>query len=93
MEDRIKKFEFPESETGSKLLIRQVQETMLSRRKEKLNQILQEKRKIFSSNQNQLHQKMDIEEDLEDPMSPELKNLTMNQLKKCRRKRKGKRCK
>jgi len=55
MEDRIKKPEFPEPEMGSKLLTSQVQEIMLSKRREKLNQILQEKRKIFSSNQNKFH--------------------------------------
>ena len=92
MEDRFKKFEFQEAETGSKPLLHQVQEGMLSRRKERVNQILMEKRNIISSNQNQIHQNMDTEEVQEEFLNQEKKSLPMNHFKKYWRKTKGKRC-
>ena len=62
MEDRFRKFESQEAEAGSKSLLHQVQEDKLSKKKERMNQILMEKRNIISSNQNQVLQKMDTEE-------------------------------
>ena len=82
MEDRFRKFESQEAEAGSKSLLHQVQEDKLNKRKERLNQILMEKRNIISSNQNQLHQKMDTKEVKEEFLNQEKKSLSMNHFKK-----------
>ena len=92
MEDRFREFESQEAESGSKSLLHQVLENKLSKRKERLNKILMEKRNIISSNQNQLHQKMDTEEVQEEFLNQEKKSLPMNHFKKYWRKTKGKRC-
>ena len=94
MEDRNGKlkFKFQEAEIKSKSLLKQRLESMLSKRKERLNQILMEKGNVFSSNQNQLQQKMDTEKVQEELLNQEKKSLPMNHFKKYWRKTKGKRC-
>ena len=79
MEDRAGNSRTTTTEVTTKSLFHQTMKDRLDIRKRNLQQIIMSKRLSLSSNQEQIHQKMDTEEDKEELMNLEKDKLQMNQ--------------
>ena len=79
MEDRAGNSRTTTTEVTSKSFFHQTMKDRLDIRKRNLQQIIMSKRLSLSSNQEQIHQKMDTEEDKEELMNLEKDKLQMNQ--------------
>ena len=90
MEDRAGNSRTTTTEVTSKSLFHQTMKDRIDNRKRNLTQIIMSKRLSLSSNQKQIHQKMDTEEDKEELMNLEKDKLQMNQYKMKWRKKKEK---
>ena len=91
MENRAGNSRTTTTEVTSKSMFHQTNKDRIDNRKRNLTQIIMSKRLSLSSNQKQIHQKMDTEEDKEELMNLEKDKLQMNQYKMKLRKKKGKR--